>query len=250
MSHETSHGSVCPGCGLPIGPGAGVGRRARYHGATCRQRARRARLATAPDRTALLDTIGRAENALAVLRRDLLAGASVDVEVAAGELAALAARLRTRVVPPVPVDVPPAGDPGTGHASTTVTEPVTPAVSDPAPVVESVPEPPARTVGVAGGVDIAAVDLDTVRVERAVDYEISGAWAVLAGPADDPIRLGTLRRAGRRWEARTTTGAPAGGGPWPSRRDALVGLVGHYQAIAVNTAGRRGRRHRRRRGGP
>lgn len=246
---------MCPGCGLPVGPGAGVGRRARYHGPACRQRARRARLATAPDRSALLDQVGRAEHALAVLRRDLLAGASLDVEVVAGELAALAARLRTRAVPPAPVDMPQSAS---GPAPTAVTEPVTPNASGPAaPVAKSrrrpaapvdsepiPPIPPAWTAGVVGGVDIAAVDLDTVRVERAGGYEISGAWAVLAGPADDPVRLGTLHRTGgrgSRWQARTDTGIPAGGGPWSSRQDALVGLVGHYQAVAENAAGRRGR---------
>src|SRR5215475_8213024 len=56
----------------------GTVRRAWYHGARCRQRARRARLAAVPQRAALLDTIARAEHALAALRRDLLAGGAAD----------------------------------------------------------------------------------------------------------------------------------------------------------------------------
>lgn len=47
------------------------------------------------------------------------------------------------------------------------------------------------------------IDVDTVRVERGQDFEISGTYRVLAG---NSILLGYLARdQRRRWEARTAT---------------------------------------------
>src|SRR5262249_57540682 len=100
--------------------GAGTGGRAWYHGAACRQRARRARLAAVPQRAALLDAVTRAEHALAALRRDLLAGGAADPEPAAAERAALAARLHTPtattpVTKPVTEQPPPDATPAADH---------------------------------------------------------------------------------------------------------------------------------------
>jgi hypothetical protein len=68
------------------------------------------------------------------------------------------------------------------------------------------------------------VDVDTVRVERREDFEISGTYRVLAG---DSILLGYLGRdRRRRWEARTAaTMLTVSGGPWRTRQDALISLL-------------------------
>ncbi|WIY01257.1 hypothetical protein QRX60_45735 [Amycolatopsis mongoliensis] len=68
------------------------------------------------------------------------------------------------------------------------------------------------------------IDVDTVRVERGKDFEVSGTYRVLAG---DSILLGYLGRVRRRgWEARTAaTMVAVPGGPWRTRQDALVGLL-------------------------
>jgi hypothetical protein len=82
------------------------------------------------------------------------------------------------------------------------------------------------------------IDVDTVRVERGKDFEISGAYRVQAA---DSILLGYLGRdRRRRWEARTAaTSLAVPGGPWRTRQDALVGLLLNG---GIRTAERRGRR--------
>jgi hypothetical protein len=87
---------LCLGCHLPlpVRP-TGVGRPARYHGSACRQRARRARLATAPGVADLLAAVDRAEQAAAAVRRAITTGANTesavaDLLTAAGALADLA----------------------------------------------------------------------------------------------------------------------------------------------------------------
>jgi hypothetical protein len=68
------------------------------------------------------------------------------------------------------------------------------------------------------------IDMETVRVERSVEFETSGTYRVLAGRS---ILLGYLVRGPRRrWEARTaSTFLTVAGGPWRTRQDALVGLL-------------------------
>jgi hypothetical protein len=89
-------------------------------------------------------------------------------------------------------------------------------------VTESVTDsarPEARPVTCAD-----VIDLDTVRIERGKDFESQGTYRVLAG---DSIVLGYLGRdRRRRWEARTsTTALTVRGGPWRTRKDALVHLL-------------------------
>lgn len=63
---------ICTGCGLELPVGAARGRPARYHDATCRQRARRARLAT--NNTDLLAAVTAVETVVSQVRRMVLTG--------------------------------------------------------------------------------------------------------------------------------------------------------------------------------
>jgi hypothetical protein len=63
---------LCAGCGKPVGAGSGRGRPSRYHDAACRQRARRARLAT--DHHATLDTLAELDTGVSAVRHAVLAG--------------------------------------------------------------------------------------------------------------------------------------------------------------------------------
>jgi hypothetical protein len=86
------------------------------------------------------------------------------------------------------------------------------------------------------------IDPDTVRLERSADYDVTGTWRVLAGPADDPMLVGFVRNSGRgkHWEARTPSLITVSGGPWRTRQDALVHLVfNHQQAAAARRPGKR-----------
>ena len=81
-------GPVCGGCGKTLPRARRRGRPARYHGAACRQRARRARLAADPGRADLLGLLDRAGQAVAAARRAALSGD--DPGTALAELAAVA----------------------------------------------------------------------------------------------------------------------------------------------------------------
>jgi len=71
------------------------------------------------------------------------------------------------------------------------------------------------------------VNPDTVRLQRSPDYDLTGTWRALAGPAGHPIVVGTVRRTGlgKQWEARTPELVAINGGPWRTRQDALIHLV-------------------------
>lgn len=200
-------GPVCGGCGKTLPHASGRGRPARYHGAACRQRARRARLAADPARADLLGLLDRAGRAVAAARHAALSGE--DPGAALAELAAVAELVNT---PHLPHAVP--------ARSAAPKHPAAP-VPDKRPVTESVTNMGAPTVRPVTRKDM--IDVDTVRVERGEDFEISGSYRVLAG---DSILLGYLARdRRRRWEARTTTALTVSGGPWRTRQDALVGLL-------------------------
>ncbi|WP_216213773.1 hypothetical protein [Amycolatopsis aidingensis] len=211
--------SLCAGCGQPLPERAvsGRGRRPRYHGPACRQRARRARISS--ERGDALTAVAEVEAATAALRAALLAGADPAAEVE---------RLRT----------------ATDNVTRTVTSPMVAPVATrrdavpPADVTESVtessvdtkPSKRARHAPVRRG----AVDLDSVRLARSTD-PVRPGWRVLTGPVEDvtllgwlePVRTATGRRSGG-WQATT---APhlltVPGGPWKTRQDALVRLVDH-----------------------
>src|SRR4051794_24423120 len=79
---------VCAGCGETLPRPRGRGRPAAYHGPTCRQRARRARLAADPARTNLLALLDRAGRVVADVRRAVTSGE--DAHAALAELVAVA----------------------------------------------------------------------------------------------------------------------------------------------------------------
>lgn len=126
---------------------------------------------------------------------------------------------------PAPAEVPPPPPVDTAeHAPSPET--VTP-VADETP--ESVTEPQEATEGREprrGGVG-DDVDPDTVRVEKAPDYEQTGRWRVLAGPADDPVLLGFVARSSlrRTWQATTALSINVPGKPSRSRQDAVIQLL-------------------------
>jgi hypothetical protein len=77
--------------------------------------------------------------------------------------------------------------------------------------------------------------LDTVRLEHGAD---PGVWRVLAGETEQPILVGYLEPAysgvgsTKRCLARTAGWTQVRGGPWPTRKAALLRLVDNHQRAA------------------
>jgi hypothetical protein len=240
---------LCIGCGRSLPERQARGRPAHYHGPACRQRARRARLGTDPGRVELLAVAEQAEHAAIALRRALTTGQDHDAAVT--ELLAAAATLATmrdhnNEDPPSPEQASTTQDgPITKSVTATATQP-RPAA--PAPEPRCPPASPTRRSGervTKPSHEKEArqneqerrpqpIDPNTVRLERSADYDITGTWRAIAGPADDPTLVGFVRRNGlsKKWEARTPVLAAVSGGPWRTRQDALVHLVLDHQATA------------------
>lgn len=229
----------CAGCGSPLPAGAGRGRPARYHNATCRQRARRARLAAVHGE--VLGALTAVESATSEVRRAILLGEAP--EAAGRQLAQAAAELTQRLGLPHPGLT---TEPATGRP---VTKSVTPPSAEtelpqpvPAPVVTKPvteqPQPARRPRSRRAAP--ALLDLDTVRQERSTD-PIRPGWRVLAGPVNAPVLVGFLEpvysvtgRRSSRWEARTERLTLVQGGPWRNRTMALANLVAAYQRVAAH----------------
>lgn len=195
--------SVCAGCGKKLPRREGRGRPATYHGPACRQRARRARLAADPARADLLALLDHAGRAVADARRAATTGE--DARAALAELTAVI-ELAEAALPDAAAAIPSTKVEGLHEHAAKPT------------VMESAP-PETRPVTRED-----VIDVDTVRVERGRDFEISGSYRVLAG---DSILLGYVARdRRRRWGARTAaTMLNVPGGPWRTRQDALAGLL-------------------------
>lgn len=203
----------CAGCGQSLLVGAKRGRPARYHNAACRQRARRARLAT--DHGDVLAAVAAVEAAAAEVRHAVLT--NNDTTQAASRLTGAATEL-ARLVTPAPAiltDEPPA-------------PPVTKPVTQDKPRASRAKRP----------TTLAPLDLDTVRLERSSDPTRTG-WRVLAGAEDAPVLVGFLEpllsvhgRRSSRWEAQTASMSRVHGGPWRNRTEALTRLVDDYQRAA------------------
>lgn len=209
----------CAGCGQPLLVGAKRGRPARHHNAACRQRARRARLAT--DHGDVLAAVAAVESAAAEVRHAVLTNS--DTVQAASRLAGAAADLARLVTPAhaIPANEPPAP-----------------------PVTKPVTQDKPRTSRAKRPARLASLDLDTVRLERSSDPTRTG-WRVLAGVEDAPVLVGFLEpmlsvtgRRSSRWEAQTASMTRVHGGPWRNRTEALARLVDDYQRAAA-----RPRRH-------
>lgn len=198
---------VCAGCGKTLPRPCRRGRPATYHGAACRQRARRARLAADP-RADLLTLLDQAGRAVAAARHATMSGD--DPRAALAELATIAELANASHVTS-----------GAPAPSTTVERPSARATK-PTTVTESVTDSVAPKTRPVTPQDV--IDVDTVQIERGEDFEIQGTYRVLAG---DSILLGYLGRdRRRRWEARTAaTALTVPGGPWRTRQDALIGLL-------------------------
>ncbi|SMD19055.1 hypothetical protein SAMN05660733_05401 [Lentzea albidocapillata] len=203
----------CTGCGQPLEAGSKRGRPARYHNAACRQRARRARVATRHGD--VLAAVAAVEAAAAEVRHAVLTDGNADqithqLTRATAEVA--------RLVTPAP--------------AAEAAEPLAPAVTK--PVTEAKP----RTSRSPRSTRSAPLDLDTVRLERSSDSTRTG-WRVLAGATDAPVVVGFLEpvlsvtgRRSSRWEAQTASMARVHGGPWRNQMDALARLVDDYQRAA------------------
>jgi hypothetical protein len=212
---------LCDGCGKALPTrSTTAGRPATYHGATCRQRARRARLAVEPDRAALLAGLDDVGHALAAARRAVTAHHDAHAAVE---------QLRTAVTALTPASAAPEPPP----RPSAVTKPVTESAGHDVTVH---PEPP-RAVTPAD-----TVDPDTVRVLRSPDFEFSGSYRALATVRGETVLLGILRRQGRTgWVALTPLLITVSGGPWRTRQDALVQLLLNHDHTRRNA--RRRTRH-------
>lgn len=223
--------AVCPGCGDPLPARAaarrGSGRRARYHSATCRQRARRARLATTGPGADLLAAAERAERASAQLRRTLLTGQNPDPHDSAELLEAattLASAGSAR------------GDerdleeqrPERHSVTKKVTNQGTADPGGTGQVADRDTSVTKRHRGRSRRDRAQALDLGTVRCEKGHDFASTGAWQVRGGSDDDATRLGYLERTRYPrvgWQAKTPNHLSVPGGPWRTRQDALVHLI-------------------------
>ena len=115
----------------------------------------------------------------------------------------------------------------TEHKPATATVTLT-AEKTPATVTEQATAPGRGPRLVMAGEDI---DPDTVRVEKTADYDQTGRWQVLAGSADDPVRVGFVAKSSlhRAWQASTAwlTNIP---GQSRTRQDAVIQLLLHVQS--------------------
>lgn len=236
---------LCAGCGLPVSTGSGPGRPARYHNATCRQRARRARMAT--QHGDILAAVAAVESAASDIRHALLTNG--DPSQAGHLLTQAVAELAQRLQLPRPASTPgpdidlrvtkPVTTPDDQpHEASrpTLAPPVTQSVTEPATDKRQSPQRRARSARPA------PLDLETVRQERSTD-PVSPGWRILAGDTNAPIVVGFLepvlsvtgRRSGR-WQARRKLLTLVPGGPWRNRTDALVHLVDDYQHAATRVS--------------
>lgn len=190
---------ICAGCGDDLPAGAGRGRPARFHGPTCRQRARRARLAS---RNAdALAAVAAVESAASELRRVLLAHG--DAREAGQRLAQCVTAVQRLLPVAVPVTEPVTTRTPADHAEFAHLSAVSPPGQAPDAVTKAVTEKSSRRPG-RGRRRPVPLDLETVRVER--NTEPTGAtWRVLAGDTDEPVLIGYVEAA------RTATGGRASG---------------------------------------
>lgn len=242
---------LCAGCGKPIGAGSGRGRPARYHDAACRQRARRARLAT--DHHATLGALADLETAVSAVRHAVLAGH--DPTEGYRHILAATAALADQLAP--------ATRESGATTERAVTEPVTTPEDTPslppATARPPIPGPPdsaptgdTPVAEACTGAVIKTVDLGTV---------IGPGWTVAQHAGDGEVSMWHVQRDGRTvgtvcrsydlssnargWEARTADyeRVPAVGSLAASRRHDRLWRT--RDAAAVGIAAQIGRRTRR-----
>jgi hypothetical protein len=224
---------LCAGCGEPIGTGSGRGRPARYHNATCRQRAHRARLAT--DHHDTLAALANLDAAVSDARHAILTGQ--DPAEGYRRILAATGTLGGHLAPVTPLT--PESDTETDSA---VTESVTISGADSVP---DVPSPPAGSERPVPGpsapvtvTDAPASETCGGPVTKTVDLAavIGSGWTLIQHAGDGEASVWHLQRGGRTvgtvcrsydvssrargWEARTAdfVRVPALGSLAASRR--------------------------------
>jgi hypothetical protein len=222
---------ACLGCGKSLPPGSGRGRRARYHGPACRQRARRARLQVEQGRA--WEALERADSAVVTARRAMTNGADATPAVqalvsAADDLAELH------------------GITGTGSAAVSSSDDCAPSVTQSITKqahvgrrrkqVEAEPEDVTAVAVTSDRVELPpaikpreTVDTDTVRMERIPSPDGDNrSKMVLAGHGDGVRLVGFLEPQGiqqKKWDAFTPGWTRLDGGPFRTRQDALLRLL-------------------------
>ncbi|MFD2422393.1 hypothetical protein [Amycolatopsis pigmentata] len=81
------------------------------------------------------------------------------------------------------------------------------------------------------------VNHNSVHLERASDYKWSGAWRVVTIEDKEPILVGYLspksarsnRQTAKKWYAITASEVDVPGGPWKTRKEALLHLLSQHQ---------------------
>jgi hypothetical protein len=215
---------ACVGCGEPLLPGAARGRRARNHGAACRQRARRARLHV--ERGQAWEALERVDAATVAARHAMTASA-VPHEAIRTLVAAVSDLASCTVLPE-------AAEHDAGEPSDTerAKEKVTEIVTNDAPcssigreelATDATPEAPKSQPPHIGPREM--LDVDTVRLERGREPR---TWTVLAGHGDSERLVGFLSPHGikqKQWDAFSPGWTRVVGGPWRTRQDATIRLI-------------------------
>lgn len=231
---------ICPGCGEPLPPPRTRGRPAVYHGAACRQRARRSRVAAGPAAAGVLDALRRVDEASAAARRAVLAGGDAGPTI--GELIAAVAAITPTARATPALDPIPARDAATGDRvpvdrSEPVARPAAPA--RPRQAVPRSPEsaganrPVTKSVTDGGAIPRYAarrdvIDSATVRLGKSTRFAIDGNYLVVAGTREDPVLVGFVRQRGfgSTWEAQIGGhGTALPDGPWKTRKQATANLL-------------------------
>lgn len=234
---------VCVGCGEPLPPGSDHGRRARYHGPTCRQRARRARLQVEHSRTR--EALERADSSMVAARRAMTNGsdgtpAIQELVRAAMDLAELHGITVSGSAAVAPSGAPAVTKPVTNNRTNRRRKPTEPAPDDApaeADATKRVKLPPAIEPD-------ELVEPDTVRLERVpFDLDDRRSRMVLAGNGDNVRLVGYLEPHGieqKKWDALAPGRLRLDGGPFRTRQEALIRLLYLHVPFKV----RRGRKRR------
>jgi hypothetical protein len=213
---------ICTGCGHELPAQASRGRPARFHDATCRQRAHRARRAS--HHHGVLAAITDLEAAVSELRRAVLTGG--DTTETSHRLTRAAATVEQLLHAAAPSTSPPPAaeepvaksvtEPGTELAAREPSTPARAPATDPTPRPEPVAARPFRSVTkpITKEDRPPPIDPASVRVERNTNDSAGPRWRVLAGDADNPTVIGfatagytsTGNRSSSRWKAIATGG--------------------------------------------
>lgn len=246
---------LCAGCGEPMTVGTKRGRPARYHDATCRQRAHRARRANQHDAT--LHILTSLEEAATALRHALIT--NKDTAEAHGRIIDRVAELSQQLDHPKP-----AAD-HTSATATAVTEPVTDSPPTPQTDSTSTTSPAATSDAdrtAADQPDAAGNETPPAPITKTIDMRdtIGPGWTLVQHEGDADASMWRVRHNGevvgtvsrhyelasntRGWEARTShyVQVPAIGKLaasrrhdrlWRTRDSAAAGIAHHLDRTST-----------------